>query len=247
MSSALGEARSSTCGPIVPTLEPMSRLEGWDRARLGRMHHPVRGILHGTAAIGFSAAGVLLLVLSRGDWGHKLALAIFGLSLTALYTVSAMYHSIPWKDRWKARMQRLDHSMIFVLIAGSYTPLAFILFEGWLRWATLAVQWTIVAVGVTHKMLWPRVGNGFSIPLQVTQGWLAVLLLVPLAQHLPEAAIALIAAGGVLYTVGMVLVVTGWPRLWPRTFSYHEVFHVLVVSASVLHFTVVAVFVAPLT
>ena len=137
-------------------------------------------------------------------------------------------------------MQRLDHTMIYVLVAGTFTPIAWIALDGWLRWITLAVQWGIVLVGGVQKAFFPGVSRSLSVALQTTQGWLALLLLWPLAESLPWTALFMLGLGGVLYTVGMVLLVTNRPRLWPRVFSYHEVFHILVIAGSSVHFAVVA-------
>lgn len=219
-------------------------LQPHERLTLGRMTHPVRGFLHGTAAVMALVGTILITVLSNGGFGHRMSLLVFGLSLVGLYTVSTLYHSVPWRATWKQRMRRLDHSMIYVLVAGTFTPIAWIVLDGWLRWATLIVQWGIVAVGVYEKAVSSKDGRKFSVALQTTQGWLALLLLWPLADRLPTPALVLIVLGGVLYTVGMVLLVTGRPRLWPRAFSYHEVFHVLVVAASAVHFAAVAAYVA---
>jgi hemolysin III len=116
--------------------------------------------------------------------------------------------------------------------------------DGWLRVGTLAVQWLIVVIGAVHNLALKRPVRATSIALQTTQGWLALLLLWPLADRLPWPAIMLIVMGGVLYTVGMVVMVTGRPRLWPQVFSSHEVFHVLVVAASTVHFAAIAAYVA---
>jgi hemolysin III len=215
-------------------------MEPLDRARLGKMTNPVRGFLHGTAAVVSLVGATLLTTLARGGAGNRLALLVFGVSLVGLYTVSSLYHSIPWGPTWKARMRRLDHTMIYVLIAGTFTPIAVIALDGWLRVGTLAVQWAIVAAGAVQKACFPRDSRGFSVALQTTQGWLALLLLWPLARSLPWTALVLIGAGGILYTVGMVLLVTNRPRLWPRVFSYHEVFHLLVIAGSGVHFAMVA-------
>ncbi|MBM3695866.1 MAG: hemolysin III family protein [Actinobacteria bacterium] len=211
-----------------------------DRLRLGKMTNPVRGFLHGTAAVVSVVGATLLTVLGGGGAWNRLSLLVFGVSLVSLYTVSGLYHSIPWSGMWKARMQRLDHTMIYVLVAGTFTPIAWIALDGWLRWVTLGVQWGIVAAGGVQKLFFPEISRSLSVALQTTQGWLALLLLWPLAENLPWTALFMLGLGGVLYTVGMVFLVTNRPRLWPRVFSYHEVFHLLVVAGSSVHFAVVA-------
>lgn len=177
-------------------------------------------------------------VLARGSVWDRLSLAVFGISLVGMYTVSTLYHSVPWRPRQRARMQRLDHTMIHLLIAGTHTPIAWIVFDGWLRWATLAFQWGVVAIGVAQKSRSNMTGAA-SIALMMTQGWVSLAMLWPLAWLLPWTAIFLIALGGMLYSVGMVLMATGWPRLWPRVFSAHELFHVFVIGGSSVHFAVV--------
>lgn len=220
------------------------KLEGHERFRLGKMTHPVRGFLHGTAAVVSAVGAVLLTVLPPGGAGRRFSLLVFGLSLVALYSVSALYHSIPWRPQWKQRWQRADHTMIHVLVAGTFTPIAVIVLDGWLQVATLSVQWLIVAVGAVQNLVLKRPVRATSIALQTTQGWLALLLLWPLASRLPWPAILLVVLGGVFYTVGMVVMVTGRPRLWPQVFSSHEVFHVLVVAASSVHFAAIARYVS---
>ncbi len=210
------------------------------------MQNPVRGFLHGSAAVASVLGGIALWMRCSGDVSRQLALLVFAVSMVALYTVSSLYHSVPWRRVWKARMQRIDHSMIYVLIAGSYTPIAFVVLDGWLRVFALAASWGIAAIGIVQKVFWPDVRHGFSIALQTLQGWLAVPLLWPLAQRLPEPALFLILLGGSFYTVGMVLFVTKRPRLWPRLFSYHEVFHVCVVAGSTAHYLMAFWYVAGL-
>jgi len=223
-------------------------LDGHERARIGKMTNPVRGILHGTAAVVSIVGAILITVLATGGFGERLSLLIFGLSLVSLYTVSAMYHSVPWRDEWKDRMQRLDQTMIHVLVAGTFTPIAFIAFEGWLRWFTLAVQWGIVLTGTLQKFARRNPSRTLSMVLSITlstvQGWWAVALLWPLSQRLPWTALMLIGIGGVLYTVGMVMMITGRPKLWPQVFSSHEVFHVFVIAGSSVHFAMIAGYIA---
>lgn len=215
------------------------------RVTLGRMQNPVRGLMNGAAALA-AAAGTAVLAWRPATWPPRVALFVFGAGLTALFATSGLYHSIAWRHRWRRRMQRLDHSMIFVLIAASYTPIGVIVLDGWLQRVTIGAVWAIAAAGLAMVMTLPQARHGFSIALMVVLGWLAVPLMVPLAASVGLAAVVLLALGGILYTVGMVFLVTGRPRLWPRVFSHHELFHVFVIGAAALHFAVNFRYVAPL-
>ena len=212
------------------------------RLTLGRMQNPVRGLLHGSAAIA-SVVGTVVL-WRHGAPAHQFALVVFTLGMFALYTTSSLYHSVPWPPEWKLRMQRVDHSMIYVLIAATYTPIAGVVLDGWLRVAVLCMAWGIALGGILQKILLPHIGESFAIAMTTIQGWLALPLFIPLARRLPGTALLLMALGGVLYTVGMVFLVTERPRLWPRVFSYHEAFHVCVVAGSAAHYAMVFAYVA---
>ena len=142
-------------------------------------------------------------------------------------------------------MQRLDHSMIFVLIAASFTPFAVVFLTGGVRILALSVGWGIALIGISQYAFFPKEKYGVTVALMVTMGWLALPLMIPIAREAGIGAVGFLTAGGVLYTVGMVMLVTNRPRLWPRVFSYHELFHVFVVTASVLHFTATYRYVTP--
>jgi len=215
-----------------------------ERLTLGKMQNPVRGVLHGSAAVASIVGALVLWQRCSGNLPRQLALLVFGLSLVGLYTGSSLYHSVPWREVWKRRMQRIDHAMIYILVAGTCTPMACIVLDGWLRWAALGGAWGIAGIGIVQKIFLPKLGDWFSITLQTTQGWLALPLFIPLAQRLPAAALLLTGLGGVFYTVGMVCLVTRRPRLWPRVFSHHEVFHVLVVAGSAAHYAMTLLYVA---
>lgn len=206
------------------------------RWTLGKMQNPVRGFLHGTAAI-VSLVGMVFLIVRASSWGGRIGAAVFGLGLISLYTTSSLYHSVPWGEPWKQRMQRLDHSMIFVLIAATYTPIAVVILDGWWRWGALAMAWGIAFIGIIDRLFASMDKHVFSFSLMVIMGWLSLPVMFPLASRAGTAAVILMAIGGVLYTVGMVFKVTKWPRLWPRVFSAHELFHVFVVAASAVHWT----------
>ena len=219
---------------------------GVERMTLGKMQNPVRGFLHGAAALASVVGLVTLIVRAAPNRTAVWSVIVFGLSLIALYTTSSLYHSVPWTQRWKARFQRLDHAMILVLVAGSWTPVAVLALTGTLRTVTLTVVWGAAAVGVVQKFAWPKVRVWFTIALATSMGWFVVVTLPQIARRLSLGAILLLFIGGLCYTIGMIAFATRRPRLFPRVFSYHEVFHVLVVAGSIAHFAMIMQYVVPL-
>lgn len=222
----------------------MTLSENLARITLGKMQNPVRGFLHGTAAIA-SVVGTGFLLARASSWPARIAVIVFGAGLLSLYSTSSLYHSIPWHKKWKLRMQRLDHSMIFVLIAATYTPVGILVLDGSWRWIAMVIAWGIALVGVLHRVFSSMEHHGFAFGLMVLLGWLSVPIMFPLARHDGAAAVILMAVGGLLYTIGMIFKVTHWPRLWPRVFSSHELFHVLVVAASVAQWTATYRYIVP--
>lgn len=223
--------------PCVPMDAP--------RWTLGPMQNPIRGFLHGTAAVA-AIVGTIFLAWNAPAPGIRIGAIVFGLAMIALYTTSSLYHAVPWKGEWKKRMQRLDHTMILVLIAGTYTPVAIVALDGWLQWVVLGVAWGTVAIGAAQHTFFPREGQAFSMALGITMGWLGLLIAWKFVSELGWTAAMLGLAGGLIYTVGVVFVATNRPRLWPRVFGYHELFHVMVVTATGIHFFMVSRYVLPL-
>lgn len=216
-----------------------------DRITLGRMQNPIRGFLHGGAAVA-TLAGTIYLAYRA--WDHTAVLVsslVFGLALLVMYTVSSLYHSVPWKERWKRRLQRLDHSMIYLVVAGTFTPIAIAGLEGAAVWWCLGLVWAIAVVGIALKLTLPSVSTRLSVTLQLTMGWTVILWIPQIWASLGSGAIAFIAIGGLFYTVGAVFFMTKRPRLFPRSFSYHELFHTFVVLASVSHFMAIALYAIP--
>lgn len=211
------------------------------------MQNPVRGFLHGTAALA-SIVGLIVLVRSQsGPPWAGFVLALYGVSLVAMFTTSSLYHCFPWSDQWKERMRRLDHSAIFLTIAGSYTPIAVIALDGTWRWASLLVVWGLGITGIVIKLIQRHVSIELSLTLQIVMGWGAVIPMFELARRLGGDTVAWLGLGGVLYTVGMIFMLTNWPKLAPRIFSHHELFHVLVIGGALTHYLVVLKVIVPLT
>jgi hemolysin III len=216
-----------------------------ERVTLGRMQNPIRGFLHGGAAVAALIGTIYLVSRAWGDAAAIVGSLVFGFALLIMYTVSSLYHSIPWEADWKRRLQRVDHSMIYLVVAGTFTPIAIAGLEGAAVWWCLGLVWSIAIVGISIKFLRPHVGTGLSVTLQLVMGWTVILWLPQIWDSLGPGAIAFIAVGGLFYTVGTVVFMTKRPRLFPRTFSYHELFHVFVVLASTFHFLAIAWYAVP--
>ncbi len=216
-----------------------------ERITLGKMQNPIRGFLHGGAAIGSLAGLVVLVVNAWGIPSAMLSAFIFGLSLVFMYTTSSLYHSIPWSPEWKTRMQRLDHSMIFLVVAGTFTPIAIASLDGVPLAIALGSVWTLALVGIALKTVLPKTATSLSVTIQLLMGWSALIWMPAIYANLGGGAVLLIALGGLCYTVGVVIFLSKRPRLFPRSFSYHELFHVMVVAASTLHFLVILLYAIP--
>ncbi|HET8739406.1 MAG TPA: hemolysin III family protein [Acidimicrobiia bacterium] len=211
-----------------------------DRMTLGRMQNPIRGFLHGGAAVAALAGTLYLAVRAWGNTAVLIGSVVFGLALLVMYTVSSLYHSVPWGPRWKQRLQRVDHSMIYLVVAATFTPIAIAGLEGAAVWWCLGLVWAIAVVGITLKLTMPAVSTKLSVTLQLAMGWTALVWIPQIWGNLGAGAVVWIGIGGIFYTVGTIIFMTKRPRLLPRSFSYHELFHVFVVLASAAHFLAVA-------
>ncbi len=198
----------------------------------------LRGVSHEIAAAVALSAWVGLALAARSSPGRAAA-HVYGASLFALFAVSALYHRPTWPPRARLMMRRLDHSAIFLLIAGTYTPMCLVL-GGRLGSALLAVAWGGAALGVVQSVLWPRAPRALVAVVYVALGWVVVPVLPALRAELGAWGVALLALGGVVYSMGAVVYATRRPDPFPRVFGYHEVFHAMVIAAAALHYAVAA-------
>jgi hemolysin III len=197
-----------------------------------------RGWLHELSFFVSIPAGAALSVLAVGARARTAAI-IYAVTLTGLFAASAAYHRLSWSPQALRRMKRLDHSMIFLLIAGTYTPMCLLVLHGAWGVVILSIVWAGAAIGITLKNVRPdgfRVLSGF---LYVALGWIALFALPQLVRGLSPAALALMAAGGSLYTVGAIVLARRRPDPAPRTFGYHEVWHAFMVTAAACHYAMV--------
>ena len=205
----------------------------------------LRGVSHEWAffaSLFFGAALILLASTPRAT----LAVAIYAVSLSALFGTSALYHRVNWTRpnvrRW---MRRLDHSMIFFLIAGTYTPFALLALHGTLSTAILVVVWTGAVAGAIVEMIWIEHPKWVSVLIYMSLSWVAVVCFPSLWSSLGVAGAMLLLAGGALYTAGAVVYATQKPNPNPAIFGYHEVFHLFVIAAALAHFSAIAFFALP--
>jgi hemolysin III len=203
----------------------------------------LRGWLHLVCFFLAIPAGILVVALAdspRARWGAL----VYAFGMVALFGVSGSYHRGRWSQAARRRMQQLDHATIFVMIAGSYTPLCLVALQGWLAPAMLVAAWVGATIGVVLAFSGGRRSRIAKGTLYIALGWVSVAATPQLVRHLDATEIALIVVGGVLYTVGAIFLATRWPDPFPRVFGYHEVWHVLVVAAVVCHFVAIASVVA---
>jgi hemolysin III len=199
----------------------------------------LRGWLHLVCFFLAIPAAVLVIQAadsSRARWGA----VIYGIALVALFGVSGSYHRGRWSQAARRRMQQLDHATIFVMIAGSYTPLCLLAIHGWVAPVMLVFAWVGASVGMVLAFTSGRRSRIARGALYIALGWVSLGAAPQLIRHLTVGQLVLIGVGGVLYTVGAIFLATNWPDPFPRVFGYHEVWHVLVVAAVVCHFVAIS-------
>jgi hemolysin III len=198
----------------------------------------LRGVLHLIAAALAVAGTVWLMLLADSPTGY-VGGAVFASSLMLLYGTSATYHRVLWRPTWRRIVKRLDHVMIFVLIAGTYTPYCL---DVRLAWGIplLSVVWTLAGAGALLKLAWPDGPRWLSVALYVGLGWIAVFGASAVLARYSATPVTLLVLGGGLYTLGGIIYALRRPDPWPRVFGYHEVFHAFVVAGSAVHYAAIA-------
>jgi hemolysin III len=205
----------------------------------------LRGWSHAAAAVVAVAGLVSLVVITRNDPAKLASMVVYGTGLVLLFAVSATYHIFNWPPQVKDWLRRADHATIFVFIAATYTPLVFNVLDGWWRLGVLITIWTCALAGVVGAAPFLRIPRVALASLYVAMGWIAVVALVPLTAALGWAAALLMALGGLQYSLGAAAYAFRRPRLWPRVFGYHEVFHLAVITASITFYVIVVYYAVP--
>jgi len=205
---------------------------------ISKKNEPLSALTHFLAAL-FSIAGLVLLVVFAAKYGstaHVVGFSIFGASLIILYCTSALYHYFQRETRVKTIFQRLDHAMIYVLIAGTYTPITLVMPQRVWGWTIFGIIWGLAAIGITLKSIGFKMKEWFSVAIYIIMGWLAIIAVKPLVLWLPTGALMWFLMGGIFYTSGCIFFALDNFMRRARWFSMHDVFHVFVIAGSFCHF-----------
>jgi hemolysin III len=211
-----------------------------------RLREPVNALTHLLGAV-LSVIGLVMLIVAATEHGsarNVVAVSIFGASLVLMYCVSALYHASTLSERGLGHFQRIDHVMIYVLIAGSYTPICLIVLGGRLGMTLLIIVWTLAALGVFQKIVWMHAPRWLSTALYIGMGWIAVIIARPLIAAASPGFFLWLLAGGIAYTVGAVVYAKKWPRGGAKVFGSHEIWHLFVMAGSFAHYWAILAYVA---
>jgi hemolysin III len=204
----------------------------------------LRGLLHAYAFYVAILAAVTLVVLAPTGQA-RFAAAIYGAGLCSLFAASGLYHRWRWSPRWKPILRRVDHSTIYLFIAATSTPIAMLVLDGTMRVVVLASVWAGAAFGIAFALAWINAPRLLTAATYLAVGWVGVVSVPQLLSEIGVAPFVLFLLGGILYSLGATIYALRRPDPWPRVFGFHEVFHLLVIAAALVHFIAMAAWVLP--
>jgi hemolysin III len=205
------------------------------------LREPVNSISHAFGALASIAGLTLLVVFSslKGTVWHIVSFSIFGSTLVMMFTSSSLYHGLKISDEKLAIFRRIDHIMIFLLIAGTYTPICLVPLRGPWGWSIFGVVWGLAVSGIVIKIFFMNVPRLVSTLIYLVMGWVCIVAIYPIVKILQPACIAWLVAGGLFYSLGAIIYSLKKPDPFPGIFGFHEIWHIFVISGSFCHFWVV--------
>lgn len=203
------------------------------------IREPFNALSHAAGALLALFGSAILLLKGGGVPAHTAALAIYGLSLIGLFSASAAYHWAVVKPSALQKLRKFDHSAIYLLIAGTYTPLCVIAFTGFWQWGMLAIIWSLAAAGIIAKLFIINTPRWITAGLYIAMGWLSIIGIGEFQRRLAPVSIAFLLAGGLLYTLGAVIYITRKGNFFPGVFGFHELWHVAVMLGAATHYAAV--------
>jgi hemolysin III len=209
-----------------------------------KLRDPVSGLTHLGGAI-LAAVGLIFLLIAGWSTPAKIiSLLVYGLSLVGMFSASATYHMVKAKDRVIEILRKIDHSAIYLLIAGTYTPFCVNAFTGFWQWGLLAIIWSLALIGIGVKIFIIKAPRWLTAGVYLLMGWLVLAAIGEMLNRLPAGALIWMAIGGVTYTLGAVVYITKKLNFWPGVFGFHEVWHIFVLLAALAHYIAVMGYVA---
>jgi len=212
---------------------------------ISKVREPVNGLTHFGAAIAAALGLVVLLFIGWGQVGKTISLTIYGTSLVLLFAASASYHMVRAKPRVIEILRKFDHTAIYLLIAGTYTPICVVMFDGFWQWGLLTIVWSLALVGIVVKLFVIDAPRWISAGVYLMMGWLCLAGVGEMLRVLPPGALAWLAVGGLIYTVGAIVYATKRLDFFPGRFGFHEIWHIFVILGALAHFIMIAYYVAP--
>jgi hemolysin III len=209
-----------------------------------KFRDPVSGLTHLGAALTAALGLVGLLIAAQGQMVKEIAFLVYGLSLVLMFSASAVYHLIKAGPKTLAVLRKVDHSAIYLLIAGTYTPICLSFFTGFWRWGLLAIIWAIALVGVGVKIFIIHAPRWVTAGVYLVMGWLSVFAVSEIQRTMSGAAIAWLVTGGVMFSIGAVIYARKKPDPHPQVFGFHEIWHIFVILGCLSHFILVAGYIA---
>lgn len=201
-----------------------------------KLREPINSLTHLGGAIAALVGEIVLLIIGWNGVAKITSVIIYGLSLVAMFSASAVYHLAKVKPATLQMLRKVDHSAIFLLIAGTYTPFCLIAFNGFWRWGLLAIIWTIAAVGIVVKIFYVKAPRWLNAVIYVIMGWLCVMAAPQMPSVLPVSTMVWLFLGGVIYTLGAVIYATKIFNFVPGKFGFHEVWHIFVLLGALAHY-----------
>jgi hemolysin III len=208
------------------------------------LREPVSTITHGIGVPLSVAALVTLIVLSKGNPWRLTAFCLYGATLITLYTASALYHGVNGSKQTTDVLRRFDYGAIYLLIAGTYTPVCLICLRGIIGWRIFYAQWILASLGILAAIFWPKAPDWLRVTLYLVMGWMIALVLPELRSAMSVQGVEWLFAGGIAYSLGTVVFATNKPHLWPGKFSAHDLWHIFVAAGSTCHFILMATCIA---
>lgn len=207
------------------------------------IREPFNAISHFVAALVALAGIIFLLLRIDHDGVQKIALVVYGFSLVSLFISSALYHSVPADPRWQTLLRKIDHSAIYLLIAGTYTPICIFFFQGFYQWGVLSIIWGMALIGMIVKLFIINAPRWVTAGIYLVMGWFSIFTASEMLRSMPADAITWLLAGGLFYTLGAVIYITKKLDFFPGKFGFHEIWHIFVILGAFSHFITIAGFI----